>query len=488
MKKRVKMILILLLIVMFYPNNVRANWADCYATIEKDDIYSVGDVVTLVLGSEGATYGTNIYGFHYYIQYDPEILSPVEVKNGGIGSYFDWEIVNMNNVYDNTRYEKILVDVRTADQNKFYNTSDGISSDKFVKLGYVKFKINNVGSVDSTKLILTNLYKPGENSFDKNTMSYKYILDTYFSHEYIEEPCVKEINAFVNLKDTAYINSIKINGTEIDNFDRNNYTYNLSYKDKNIDIVADVNSMFKISGDIGKKTLSDGINKFKIIVDNQRGIKKEYFLNVSYQDNKSDDNTLKFMQLSHGSLSFDSEVFSYDVVVDKTIDKIRISSELNDENASYVDNFGNREVDLKLGKNEILVKVKSQKGTERVYTINVIRRDYDIKDIKIKDYDLNFEKGKKKYTLNINKDDDKLDITVIMEDENVEYQIIGNHNLNNGSVVIIRVFDGQNRKEDYIIGIEKFNPSNSALLVGFIISITIISIAAVAIYLKKKNK
>ena len=90
-KKKIWLLVIMLLLI---PNIVKANWAECYTKLESDKSYSTGDIVTYLLESQGLTGDTAIYGLHYQITYDPEILEPVPLNEGGLVSDYNWE--NMN--------------------------------------------------------------------------------------------------------------------------------------------------------------------------------------------------------------------------------------------------------------------------------------------------------------------------------------------------------------------------------------------------------
>ena len=48
-----------------------------------------------------------------------------------------------------------------------------------------------------------------------------------------------------------------------------------------------------ISGDIGEKKLTYGLNKFKVIVTSESGLPNTYNINVTREDGRSTDNTLK---------------------------------------------------------------------------------------------------------------------------------------------------------------------------------------------------
>ena len=92
---------------------------------------------------------------------------------------------------------------------------------------------------------------------------------------------------------------------------------------------------------------------------------------------KSDDNTLKSIKIDDKLISgFSSKSYEYSVEVDSLIDKVKITSVLNDDKTSkFVEEFGNREVELKYGKNEVLIKVESESGKVSTYKLNIIRKD-----------------------------------------------------------------------------------------------------------------
>lgn len=71
-----------------------------------------------------------------------------------------------------------------------------------------------------------------------------------------------------------------------------------------------------------------------------------------------------------------------------------------------------------------------------------------IKDLKIKNYKINFNKDKLEYSIKINNKLDKLDINVILDDTKSSYEIVGNKNLKSGNnliSIIVTAEDGSVR-------------------------------------------
>ena len=74
-------------------------------------------------------------------------------------------------------------------------------------------------------------------------------------------------------------------------------------------------------------------------------------------------------------------------------------------------------------------------------------------DIEIKNYELEFYKDVFEYNLVIGSEK-KLQIKPILEDSTAKYEIIGNNNLKDGSVITIKVTSANNESQEYVINIK----------------------------------
>ena len=103
----------------------------------------------------------------------------------------------------------------------------------------------------------------------------------------------------------------------------------------------------------------------------------------------SSDSTLKSLNVDKGKISpnFEPENFDYSLSVNNDIDKITISGEKNNENAN-VEGLGEKE--LQVGINTFEIKVTSENGETRTYTLTITRKEKDAIEIVI---------DKKKYTV-----------------------------------------------------------------------------------------
>lgn len=98
---------------------------------------------------------------------------------------------------------------------------------------------------------------------------------------------------------------------------------------------------------------------------------------IGYESNISSSDYVRLSnQLNNDSilaLGFDLFTTGYEVTVEA--DKIAVFATLKSTDATYVEGYGSRTVDLNYGRNVILVKIINNKGRERTYTFVVNRTD-----------------------------------------------------------------------------------------------------------------
>lgn len=158
-----------------------------------------------------------------------------------------------------------------------------------------------------------------------------------------------------------------------------NYTVNVGSNVSSIKISATAASGSSFVSGYGSRTvdLSYGSNTAVIKVKNSAGKTTSYNITINRQDNRSNVNTLSSLTISVGELSpaFAADVTSYSVKVTNDVTAINVGATLSDNKSSFVSGFGDRTVDLNVGDNVVLVKVKSESGKENTYTITVVRED-----------------------------------------------------------------------------------------------------------------
>lgn len=207
---------------------------------------------------------------------------------------------------------------------------------------------------------------------------------------------------------------------------------------------------------------------------------------------KSDNNYLSSVSVNGEKIdNFSKTTTKYFVEVENDIKKAIISGVAEDDLSSV-------EVDgpstLSVGDNEFTISVTSESNTTKFYKIIVTRKDEeessstDIKKIKIKGYNLNFDNNSKTFHLNIDKEDTELDITITLKDKNAEYEIEGNENLKDGSVIKINVTAEDGTTDTYRIIIEKKESNIVPLIIGLISVLIIVGIIIFIMIKKKKDK
>ena len=206
---------------------------------------------------------------------------------------------------------------------------------------------------------------------------------------------------------------------------------------------------------------------------------------------KSDNNYLESITVNGEQIeSFDKTKTKYFVEVENKVKKATIKATSEDDAATVT--IDGPKV-LEVGDNEYTISVKSESNTTKFYKVIVTRKDKeessntDIKNIKIRGYHLNFDKNSKTFYLNIKKEDTELDITVNTKDKKANYDIEGNENLEDGSVVKIIVTAQNGDTDTYRIIIQKESTNIIPYIIGALILIIIIVIIVVVMKNKKKK-
>ena len=188
---------------------------------------------------------------------------------------------------------------------------------------------------------------------------------------------------------------------------------------------------------------------------------------------------------------FSKNTTRYFVEVENDVTKISIDAKAEDA-LSEVEIDGPNSLDV--GENEYTISVTSEDNTTKFYKVIVTRLEEEessntrIKNIKIRGYKLDFNKNSKTFYLNIDKEDTELDITVTLNDDASSYEIEGNENLEDGSVIKIVVTAEDGSEDTYRIIIEKKDTNYMPFIIGGAVLLVIIVIVIVVIIKKKNNK
>lgn len=206
---------------------------------------------------------------------------------------------------------------------------------------------------------------------------------------------------------------------------------------------------------------------------------------------KSNNNYLSSITIDDEEIEeFSKDKTKYFINVPYEVTKVTINAKLEDSSATYEIN-GPKILDV--GDNEYTIGVTSEDNTTKFYKIIINRAEEEVpsstkvSNIKISGYKLNFDGNSKTYHLKVDKDIKKLDIDVELEDENATYEIDGNHDLKDGSVIKINVTTQDDKEDTYRIIVNKEAKSNYLpyLIIGIIVALVI---AIIVFILVKKNK
>ena len=295
------------------------------------------------------------------------------------------------------------------------------------------------------------------------------------------------------------LSSLEVNGNKVDGFVSDVTSYKISVNSDKVLIGAVANEEGAVvSGDIGEKNLEYGVNNFVIKVTSARGKDRNYYLYVTREMpviKKDNDFTLKSLNLSNVEvIELKKDIYLYSVNVDYSVDNIEVEAVPNSSKAKVVIEKPEK---LVVGENNIVIVVTAEDGSVGKYVVVINRmeklsNDASIKELNIKGYEINFESGKFFYELKLD-DEKKLDIDVILNDEKAKYQIIGNENLVNDSVITVQVVAEDGSEQGYKIKIIKelfFNSSivGSGINILGLIGIILLLMSVFSIKIAKKKQ
>ena len=224
------------------------------------------------------------------------------------------------------------------------------------------------------------------------------------------------------------LSSLKVDGVSVPNFSTDNYSYNVTVTNKSKVTISGTNldSEGKCEG-LGSFSIKEGNNTFKVKCYNpDNKDKKEYTININSVDDRSNIATLSSLSLDYGTINFNKDTTSYSLSVPGNVSSITISSTLTDSKSSYVSGYGNRKVNLKYGKNEILIKVQAEKGNTKEYKITIDRKDdrskiNTLSKLELSVGKIDFKPANNNYNLNVKKDVTEVTIYSELTDSKSSY-------------------------------------------------------------------
>jgi len=388
-------------------------------------------------------------------------VSPSETDIGGI---------QFNYSFNQTTYKNFTIESNlTAYANNEYGVSLGIDNmTSKVKVGTLKIIMGtNDASLKLVKIQGTNK--------DYETLT------------------CEDVSRTIRIKsDNNNLKELAIEGIEISPaFDSSITKYIISTDLEKVFIKAiaeDTKSSIKGAGNINVKY---GTNTYLIEVTSESGLKKTYSIVINRADNRSSDTSLKKIVLSDGTIDFNNKNDTYDITVKNQVERIQITAEPTDSKANVlIENS-----DLKVGLNVIKIIVTAENETKKVYTLNVTRLDESkvlsdnnkVKKIEILNYSIDFKEDVKSYNLEI-KNDNELIFDVELDDSEAKYEIIGNNNLKDGSIIKVIITSESGLKNEYTFNIIVHSEKELSMSIIVVVGVLLLILIICAIIFIKKRK
>lgn len=212
------------------------------------------------------------------------------------------------------------------------------------------------------------------------------------------------------------------------------------------------------------------------------------------------DTTLKSLTLSNIELSFDKAVLDYEVTIPYSINTTKIEAIANSSKAKVTIEM---EDSFIVGENIIKIIVTNEDATD-TYAIRVIRLENldetlaNLKTLEIEGYEFKFDPNKLEYDLIYKEIPSNLIINALALDENAIVTIENNENLEEGSIISIKVSLGNGLVRTYKLNILQENDEeviiNKTLVIILIVILVIVMIILLILQMgdnrknKRKNK
>lgn len=270
-----------------------------------------------------------------------------------------------------------------------------------------------------------------------------------------EEYNVSNISKTIKVADgNNYLSSITLSEGTID-FDKSKTTYEIkNINGSTIEIGANSESSYaKLSGDVGKKNLKLGLNTFKITVTSESGINRIYTLNIYRNDNRDKTNTLSSLEVENNKITpeFNKNTVNYTLTVKKDVTSVKINATLESDKSSFNKGYGPRTVNLNYGVNSVLIKVTSESGAVKTYTIKITREDDRssnnyLKSLNVSSGDFTFNKKTLNYSFTVPNEVTSLKVFAAAEDTKSTVSGVKTYNLKEGLNKITITVTAENKQ------------------------------------------
>lgn len=243
----------------------------------------------------------------------------------------------------------------------------------------------------------------------------------------------------------------------------------------------------------GTKTDSNNSSNDK---DKNNISQKETNQGMNSVNNSSSNNfVLDIQGIGNLDKNFEKDIYKYHSVVDRDTEKLEPIVTLEDSNATY-ELIGSDK--LKLGKNEVILRVTAPNGESRDYIFEVIRTDEVdnslLSDLQVGGYAINpgFREDVNYYTLAVGSDVSSLGVSATPKYGGAQVNITGNNKLNYGANYIKISVSGEEKMNTYVVEVIRQREDAKLNIVPWIISgllaiLLIVTIVVLIFMNKLKN-
>ena len=287
--------------------------------------------------------------------------------------------------------------------------------------------------------------------------------------------------------------------------------FNANTTNYNVEVDVDKLTINAVTNDSNASVVSPyevdlkyGENIVNLVVTSESGSKRPYKITITRKDGRSSNNNIKSIKLSSGTINFSKDKTVYSIVLDETIEEVNIEANLEDAKSSFVKDYGPRKVNTTEKKTVVELKVASENGSVKTYTLNFVKdaselsSNNKIKGLSIEGYEIDFNSEIYSYDIKL-EDKKELKFKIELYDSASSYELI-NADLKNGNTIIIKVIAENGDIQEYKFNIIKENnvseskddficSDNSILyyLLFFFLGAFVSALISYLIY-KKKNK
>ena len=193
-----------------------------------------------------------------------------------------------------------------------------------------------------------------------------------------ESGSVRVYKLVINRTDTRNSDNTLKSITGISNFRSDVTEYNVEIPTKESSYTAeafanDSKATIKYNPSSKRVLLDYGeTKKITITVTAENTTKKDYVINVTRRDDRDTNNLLQSLTVSGATINFEPNTNSYKVMVDNKYESVIINA-IAQSPTSVVSGIGAKP--LREGSNTFAISVKSESGSEKVYSLVVIRKD-----------------------------------------------------------------------------------------------------------------